>query len=122
MRERLTPEFFCGSAMAALTGLLFGLMLHIPWQKHPGGPQILSRAQAAEAHPAKSSPANAVAGGPAELADFDDGPVPPDPLPVVRLRPEMFDTQPAAADDAERRDVDELLADEAPPPPSHDLD
>jgi hypothetical protein len=124
MEQRLTPAFFCGSAIAALTGLLFGVVLHLPWQKHPGGPQIqVAAAQAAEpAHPAVDDATVDVAASiPVESADLDSGPVTPDPLPVTRLHPELFDVQPAATDETERQDADDLAADVAPPEP-RDLD
>jgi hypothetical protein len=119
MDQRPTPEFFCGSAIAALTGLLFGLLLHTPWEKHPGGPQILfSTAAAAElARPAGADDAvQASTPDPVENADLEPASVTPAPLPVTRLSPEMFDVQPAAADEAERRDVGDLTADAVPPP------
>ena len=124
MEQRLSQEVFYGSAIAALGGLLFGLLLHIPWEKHPGGPQILlSRAEAAE--PVRLSAddltADAPVDRPTEVADEDTGHVPPDPLPVTRLRPGMFDVQPAAADEEQREDVDDAVADAAPQAP-HDLD
>jgi len=123
MEQRLTPEFFCGSAVAALAGILFGMALHVPWQKHPGGPQILSRPPelAAAADPSADSPP-APAASPTELADLDTTHVRPDPLPVTRLHPEMFNVQPAAAGEAERQDADDLVADDAPPPLPRDLD
>jgi hypothetical protein len=112
MEQRLTPEFFYGSAIAALCGLLFGLLLHAAWQKHPGGPQILfGSAQAAEAVPDSrqvDQPASV------ELVDNDTGHVTPDPLPVTRLAPHMFEVQPAAADEAKRQAIDEVVADDAP--------
>jgi hypothetical protein len=123
MDQRLTPELFCGSAIAALAGLLFGLLLHVPWAKHPGGPQILfSTAQAAE--PVRPLPADAAAAAPApaETAALDTRYGPPAPLPVVRLRPDMFDVQPAAAGEAGREDIDDLLVDAAPPAPPGDFD
>ncbi|MGZ3276217.1 MAG: hypothetical protein ACXU82_16730 [Caulobacteraceae bacterium] len=122
MEQRLEPEVFYGSAIAALCGLMFGLMLHVAWEKHPGGPQILlfSRAEAAEAHPDPAEPEETVATADQALAaDLDTGYLPPQPLPVTRLHPEMFDVQPATAGDVERQDVDDLAADAAPP---HDLD
>jgi hypothetical protein len=123
MEQRLTPEVFYGSAIAALCGLLFGLMLHTAWEKHPGGPQILfSRAEAAEAHPDPAASSDAIAASnQTEVADLDVGYLPPDPLPVTRLHPEMFDVQPAAADEAEREDVDDLAAEEPPSAPPRDL-
>jgi len=125
MEQRLTPEVFYGSAIAALCGLLFGLLLHIAWQKHPGGPQILlSRAEAAEVvRPTVDDAAVAVpAADPIEVADQDTALVPPAPLPVTRLHPEMFDVQPAAAGEAQREDVGELAADADPQAPPRDLD
>jgi hypothetical protein len=118
MEQRLTPGLFCGSAVAALTGLLFGLLLHVPWAKHPGGPRILfSRAEAAEpAHPAAVPPE------PVEAADLDTRHVAHHPLPVVRLRADMFDVQPAAADGAQRKSVGDLVVDAAPPAPPRDFD
>jgi hypothetical protein len=114
MEQRLSQEVFYGSAIAALCGLLFGLLLHIPWEKHPGGPQILfSRAEAAELPrvDAEKLAAAAPADRPIEMADEDTGHVPPEPLPVTRLRPQMFDVQPAAADDEQRVGVDDAIAD-----------
>ena len=107
MEQRVTPEFFCGAGVAALCGLLFGLVLHIPWQKHPGGPQILfGSAQAAEpSRPiSREAAVGAAQAAPTEIADLDTSYVEPAPLPVVRLHPEMFDVQPAAAGDAERQE------------------
>ena len=125
MEQRLSQEVFYGSAIAALCGLLFGLLLHIPWENHPGGPQILfSRAEAAELPrvDAEDLTADAPTDRPTEVADEDTGHVTPDPLPVTRLHPEMFDVRPAAADEEQREDVDEAVADAAPQAPSHDLD
>ena len=125
MEQRLSQEVFYGSAIAALCGLLFGLLLHIPWEKHPGGPQILfSRAEAAEPVRlnAEVPAAQARMDRPTEVADEDTGPVPPSPLPVTRLRPQMFDVQPAAADEEQREHVDDAVADAAPQAPPHDLD
>ena len=119
MEQRLTPAVFSGSAISALVGLLMGVLLHLPWEKHPGGPQILlSAAEAAQpARPAPDEAVEAPAPEPIQTADLDTGYAPPTPLPVTRLHPEMFDVQPAAAEDAERQDVDGLAtADEAPPP------
>ena len=124
MEQRLSQEVFYGSAIAALCGLLFGLLLHIPWENHPGGPQILfSRAEAAEpVHlDAEDPTAEAAANRPTEVADEDTGHVPPNPLPVTRLRPGMFDVQPAAEDE-QREDVDDAVADAAPQAPPRDLD
>jgi len=123
MRERLEPEVFYGAAIVTLCGLLFGLALHVAWSKHPGGPQIVtpSAAAAEAAHPvADKAPADPPA--PVELAQQDSGPVAPDPLPVTRLAPEMFDVQPAAADQVERQDADDLADDDAPQPQPSDLD
>ena len=125
MEQRLSQEVFYGSAIAALCGLLFGLLLHIPWEKHPGGPQILfSRAEAAELPrvDAENLVAAASTDRQVEVADEDVSHVTPDPLPVTRLRPEMFDVQPAAAGDDEREDIDDVAADDAPQASSHDLD
>jgi hypothetical protein len=122
-RLKPEPEFFSGSAIAALVGLLFGLMLHVAWQKNPGGPQIVSAAKAASAARAPSAddpPANPPGG--VELADQDSGPVAPAPLPVTRLAPQMFEVQPAAAGEAEREDAVGLAADDAPQPASRDFD
>jgi hypothetical protein len=117
MEQRLTPKVFYGSAIAALTGLLFGLLLHTPWQKHPGGPQILfSRAEAAERLDPGADNPPAGQPDPVELADEDTGHAPPDPLPVTRLHPEMFDVQPAA-DETQRRAVDDVVADQPQTPP-----
>jgi hypothetical protein len=129
MEQRVTPGFFYGSALAALVGLLLGLMLHGSWEKHPGGPHIWFSSAAAEA---LAKPAEAAGDQPAadeappppeqaQLAVLDAGYVPPDPLPVIRLDPDRFDPRPAAAEDAERQDVDDLVAD-APPAPPPDLD
>jgi hypothetical protein len=107
MEQRLTPEVFYGAAIAALIGLVFGLLLHIGWEKHPGGPQILfSAAEAAE--PVRP----AIVDG-AEVADLDASPVEPTPLPVVRLHPEMFDVKPAAADEIQRQDAGETPTEDA---------
>ncbi len=125
MDQQPTQEVFYGSAIAALCGLVFGLMLHIPWEKHPGGPQILfSRAEAAEVvRPAAEDTAAEVrAVDQVEVADEDTGRVPPAPLPVTRLHPEMFDVQPAATDDERREDVDDVAAEDAPQNPPRDLD
>ena len=125
MERRLTQEVFYGSAIAALCGLLLGVLLHTPWQNHPGGPQILfSRAEAAEVvrpdaeDPAAEPPALA----PAEVIDEDTSYAPPDPLPVTRLHPEMFDVQPAATADEQREGDDDAAADAAPQVPPRDLD
>src|SRR5437879_1052728 len=110
MEQRLTPEFFMGSAIAALFGLAFGLLLHGPWQKNAGGPQIWFASAAAEALVQPSGEDDPVSSPqPLELADFDTGYVPPTPLPVTRLDPARFDpdrvdVRPAQADDAERLD------------------
>jgi len=118
MEYRPVPEVFYGSAIAALSGLMFGLMLHAAWEKRPGGPQILSSAAHA-ATVASATPEDAPTVGPqsVDLADLDTGPVPPSPLPVTRLHPEMFDVQPASTGEAEREDVDDLLVDAPPPAP-----
>jgi hypothetical protein len=123
MEQRPTPEFFSGAAIAALCGLLFGLLLHTPWEKHPGGPQILfGSAQAAE--PSRPAPredaADSGPSAPTEVANPDTGYVRPDPLPVTRLAPQMFDVQPAAAEEAERRNVDEVVDEGAPQPSPRD--
>ena len=126
--DTVEPGAFYGSAIAALIGLLMGLMLHGPWDKRPGGPQIWFSSAAAEAlaHPAKTDDDQAAvdaAPQPVEdqqLADLDLDYVPPDPLPVTRLAPDRFpdrvDAQPAAAEDAERQDVDGLMTADAAPP------
>jgi hypothetical protein len=123
MEHRPTPQVFYGSAIAALCGLLLGLLLHAAWQKHPGGPQILfSRAEAAEA---VNRNANAPAADPpdsVELTDDDAGYVTPDPLPVTRLAPQMFDVRPAADGEEERQPVDDLAAEDAPRAPPRDVD
>jgi hypothetical protein len=124
MEQRFTQEFFYGSAIAALTGLVFGLALHIPWEKHPGGPQILfSRAEAEEVVRPDSKDAKGAIpeADQIEVADQDTSPLPPDPLPVTRLAPQMFDVRPGAADEAERQAVDDLVADDGPPASSSDL-
>ena len=126
MEQRLTPEVFYGSAIAALVGLVFGVALHAPWEKHPGGPQILfSRAEAAErVQPPVEDAATeqAVSAEPVQAADLDTSYVPPSPLPVTRLHPEMFDVQPAAVEDAQREDVDDPVADAPPQALSQDVD
>jgi hypothetical protein len=115
MEQRLTPEVFYGSAIAALCGLLFGLLLHAGWQRHPGGPRILfSSAEAAELAHADADTPRTAQPDPVVLADDNCSYVPPDPLPVTRLAPQMFDVQPAAADEAERQSVDDVVADDAP--------
>lgn len=135
MEERVTPGAFYGSAVAALCGLLLGLLLQQPWRSHPGGPQILfSSAAAAElAQPSRNdSDAGApfeeqqIAEGAQPLADLDatyndPGFIPPDPLPVTRLDPGRFDTQPAAADPADRV-ADDDVADAAPASATPDFD
>ncbi len=117
MEQRLTPNAFYGSAIAALAGLMLGLAFHGAWEKHPGGPQILfSAAQAAVTHPDPADSVEAIATtDQTEVADLDTGYVKPDPLPVVRLHPEMFDVQPAATDGAERTDADDLVKDNSEP-------
>ena len=123
MEQRLVPEFFYGSAIAALCGLTAGLMLHAGWKHHPGGPQILfSAAEAAEPHNPVADDSPSPPAAPVQTADLGVGYAPPTPLPVVRLRPDMFEVQPAAADEAQRADVDDLLAEPAPPAPPRDLD
>lgn len=120
MEGKPEPEVFYGSAVAALVGLTFGLALHIPWDKHPGGPRILlSQAEAAEpARPVVADePTDRPVAAPVELVDEDTSYLPPTPLPVTRLHPEMFDMRPAAADEAERQDVDDAVADDTPPAP-----
>ena len=131
MEERIEPEAFYGAAIAALVGLLFGLLLHTAWQNHSGGPRIILSSTVAAA-PARAdaaaSPDNAPAGQPdaVQLAEEDTGPVTPDPLPVTRLAPEMFpdmtDVQPAAADEAERQDADDVTAGDAPQADTSALD
>jgi hypothetical protein len=128
MDQRLKPAFFYGSGIAALTGLLFGFVLHAAWQKRPGGPQIIfaSAAAAEFASPNTDAPTADQTGpepaDPVQLADLDTGPVTPDPLPVTRLAPDMFDVQPAAASEGERQDVGDVVADDAPQPSARDLD
>ena len=123
MDQRLTPEFFYGSAIAALTGLLFGLMLHAGWEKRPGGPQLLFSSAAAEALYSPTTDDQAAAQpSPINVADLDTGYIAPDPLPVTRLNPEMFEVQPAAAGETERQDADTDVADAAPQAPRPDLD
>jgi hypothetical protein len=123
MDQRLTPEFFYGSAIAALCGLLFGLMLHAAWQRHPGGPRILfSSAAAAEVVDTHADAAPTDQPEPVVLADDDTGYVAPDPLPVTQLAPQMFEVRPAAADETERQAVDEVVADDTPQAPSRDVD
>jgi hypothetical protein len=115
MEQRPTPAFFYGSAAAALVGLLFGLTLHAAWQKNPGGPQMISAATAAV--PAVSPGTRDIRASqppPTELADQDAGPATPNPLPVTRLAPQMFDVLPAATDPAQRRDAAEVIAGDAP--------
>ncbi len=125
--DTVEPGAFYGSAIAALIGLLVGLMLHGPWDQRPGGPQIWFSSAAAEAlaHPATTDddqPAVDEAPQPVEaqrLADLDY--IPPDPLPVIRLAPDRFpdriDAQPAATEDAARQDVDDVVADAEPTAP-----
>ena len=123
MEHRPVPEVFYGASIAALTGLLCGLVLHAAWEKKPGGPQILfGAAQAAAAGNATSDDTSAAEPQSLDVADLDTGPVPPNPLPVIRLHPEMFDVQPAAAGKAEREDVDDLLVDAPPPAPPRAID
>jgi hypothetical protein len=117
MEERVTPGAFYGSAIAALIGLLSGLMLHGAWQDRPGGPRLqLSSAQAAEL-PASSDQTtttdsqDAWTGGAqlaaldtAYYASADPGYITPDPLPVTRLAPGRFgpvETNANADDDVE---------------------
>ncbi len=122
MDQRLTPEFFYGSAVAALVGLLFGLMLHAAWQNNPGGPRIMPNARAvAEAVSPGTDHPPATPAAPIELADQEAGPVAPDPLPVTRLSPQMFEAQPAAEDEQRER-TDDTAADAAPQAPPRDLD
>jgi hypothetical protein len=120
------PALFNGSAIAALVGLLIGLVLHDPWTNHAKGPQIwLSSAAAAElAQPATDARLADIEPDRVEpqLADLDVDYVPPDPLPVTRLAPDRFDVHPAAADDAQREDADDEVADAVPPTASTDLD
>jgi hypothetical protein len=117
MMDRITPGAFYGAAIAALCGLLMGLMLQQPWQKHPGGPRILlaSAAAAELARPpsdddrASASSEDPQAEGNVQLAALDatyndPGYIPPDPLPVTRLDPDRFDVQPAA-DQIEREET-----------------
>lgn len=123
MGQRLTPEFFYGSAIAALTGLLCGLLLHIAWEKHPGGPRILfSSTEAAE--PTRPAAEDAAPKVPAAeiAAELDTTHVKADPLPVTRLAPDMFDVQPATAVETERQGADDLFVDAPPAPPARDLD
>ena len=129
MEQKLTPGFFYGSAIATLVGLLFGLMLHAGWEQRPGGPRILfSTAAAAEpTHPgAYASAEDGPAADQVELADLDTSYATPDPLPVTRLAPQMFDVQPdvqpAAADEAERQDADDVIADDVQQSPPRDTD
>jgi hypothetical protein len=128
MDQRLKPAVFYGSAIAALAGLLFGLLLHTGWRNHSGGPQIVfaSAAAAELAKPDTDAPTTDQPGpdqpAAVQAADEDTGPVTPDPLPVIRLAPEMFDAQPAAADEAERQDVGDVVADVAPQAPPRDFD
>jgi hypothetical protein len=112
MEERVTPGAFYGSAIAALCGLVFGLVLHGPWENHPGGPRLqFSSAAAAETHPTTDPAAYDDSQAPSaddiqaiaseQLANFDNayndpGFIPPDPLPVTRLAPDRF-----GSDDAE---------------------
>ncbi len=127
MLDRLTPGAFYGAAISALSGLALGLLLQQPWQKHPGGPQILfNSAAAAELSRPPSSDDNASAPfedqqarGNAQLAALDaayndPGYIPPDPLPVTRLDPGRFDVKPAA-DQIEADEADDV--DEAPDEP-----
>jgi hypothetical protein len=118
MEQRPTQGAFYGSAIAALGGLLIGLLLHGAWQKRPGGPQILlaSPAAAEPARPAADDQPSAARGG-AVLAGLDPSRVAPDPLPVTRLAPDMFDVQPAATGGVERQDVGDQVADAAPQAP-----
>ena len=123
MDQRVTPGFFYGSAMAALVGLLAGLVLHGPWESHPGGPQIWFSSAAAEelakpigdadltAPPAGDLAGDAGDAGATQLAELDAGYVEPSPLPVIRLRPERFDVRPASANMAARVDDDLAEAD-----------
>jgi hypothetical protein len=125
MEGKLTPGVFYGSAIAALCGLLLGLMLQQPWQKHPGGPQILfaSAAAAELARPANTEDEAAApaeddqqAVGAAQLASLDatyndPGYIPPDPLPVTRLDPDRFDVTPAGAEPVEVQAADDLDSD-----------
>lgn len=124
MRCQVTPGAFYGSAIAALSGLALGLMLHTPWQDHSAGPQLLtpSAATAALAEPA-SDDAPPPASANAQLADADTGYVEPDPLPVTRLDPDRFDPKPAAEEVA-RQDVDDEqeTADAQPAPAVQDFD
>jgi len=119
MEGKVTPTAFYGSAIAALSGLLLGLLLHAPWQDHSNGPQILfSSAAAAElARPANADDGQALsADDPQAAANSqyasldgaynDPGYIPPDPLPVTRLAPGRFgsdetEVQPASAGSAE---------------------
>jgi hypothetical protein len=110
MGQRLTPEFFYGSAISALCGLLLGLMLHVAWQNNPGGPQI-QLPESVAAATAVSPAAEPVEAG------LDAGHTRPSPLPVTRLAPQMFDVQPAAADGTQRDDAGDLVVDAAPPAP-----
>lgn len=124
MEGQVTPGAFYGSAIAALCGLLLGLMLQQPWRSHPGGPQILfnSAAAAELARPTNQdrnrgppSEDQQIAQGNQQLADLDatyndPGYIPPDPLPVTRLDPDRFDVQPAAAEPAELEPADEAAA------------
>jgi hypothetical protein len=128
MEQRPEPAIFYGAAIAALTGLLSGLVLPVAWQKHPGGPQIVFAPAAAaergkpDAEPSATDQPKPDPPAAVQLAEADTGPVTPDPLPVTRLAPDMFDVQPAAAANAERQDAADVLADGAPQPPPRDLD
>ena len=123
MEQRLTPELFSGSAIAALTGLVFGLMLHAGWENRPGGPQLLFSSAAAETlYKPTTDDQAATEPGLIDVADLDADYVPPDPLPVTRLDPGRFDMRPAAAEAEQREDVDDPVADAAPQAPRRDLD
>jgi hypothetical protein len=123
MEEKVTPAAFYGSAIAALCGLLFGLLFHAPWQNHAGGPQILfASAAAAELARAPSvdddnaappSEDQEITKGDRQLAALDEtyndpGYIPPDPLPVTRLAPERFGPDPADVKEASVEETAEL--------------
>jgi hypothetical protein len=125
MEQKVTPDFFYGSALAALIGLLAGLVLHGPWENHARAPQIWFSSAAAEQLARPQTNTDAVAAVQPEqpqqqFADLDVGYLPPDPLPVTRLAPERFDPRPAASE-VEREDVDDLAADAAPAPATSSL-
>lgn len=132
--DTITPGAFYGSALAALCGLLLGLLLHGPWRSHPGGPQILfaSAAAAELARPASddAGQASSAAEPPAapaadaQLAELDTGYTPPDPLPVTRLAPDRFGSDDAEVQTAAFGDDgdDDQTADAAKAPAVPDFD